>query len=94
MTNVVLTASMIDFPGADLVKLDRDQLAHWIAELRRGETAVRRLRKRLQALQGGVDRDCARPGCDRPVAGRPDALYCSTYCRVYAHRHPAERVTD
>jgi ferredoxin len=72
------------FPEKDIQALDRRNLDHWIAELRKGEADVRRLRIRLEALQAEVDRPCRL--CGRPVAGRADAIYCTSECRVRAHR--------
>ncbi|WP_219413939.1 hypothetical protein [Pseudonocardia nigra] len=62
------------------------QLAPLIGELRKGEAAIRKLRQRLEALQSGLDRVCAREDCTRPVAGRADARYCGPDCRLRAHR--------
>lgn len=71
-------------PQKDLESLTPANLPHWIAELRRGETEVRLMRKRLEALQSSSDRPC--PHCGRQVAGRADKVYCTTECRVRAHR--------
>ena len=65
-------------------ELDLTQAPEWIAGLRRGETAVRHLRKRLEALRDDVQRTC--PVCGAAVSGRPDAVYCGSPCRVRAHR--------
>ena len=86
------------FPDRDLARLDRRHLTRWIKDLRKGETELRKFRQRLEALQGEVDRPCPspRPGggeCGRPVVGRADAIYCTAYCRVQAHRvHTARSV--
>lgn len=80
------------FPDRDLAKLDRPSLPCLIGELRQAETEVRRLRKRLEALHNQVDRPC--PQCGRAVAGRADAVYCSTDCRVKAHRRRARADGD
>jgi hypothetical protein len=86
MDNVVLDASLVGFPESDFPKLDRTNLDYWIDTLRQGEAQVRRLRKRLEALRDGGERVCGRNGCSRNIFGRSDALYCSTDCRVAAHR--------
>lgn len=62
-----------------------EDLVWWIGHLREAGTSVRRFRKRLEALREGVTaRVC--PGCGGPVAGRADAVYCGSTCRVRAHR--------
>src|SRR5487761_335876 len=87
ITSAVVMAARVIRIGVDLdfERLDRDQLGQWIRDLRKAEAAVRRLRKRLEALQAGI-----RPGpcraCGQPFSGRPDAVYCGTTCRVRAHR--------
>lgn len=78
------------FPEKDIQALDRRGLDYLIAELRKGEADVRRFRKRLEALQAEVDRPC--PECGRQVVGRADAVYCTSECRVRAHRK-ARRAT-
>ena len=56
-----------------------------VDELRKGEAAVRRLRRQLeQRLAGEKPRGCAR--CGHPVTGRPDRKYCSDRCRQAAHQ--------
>jgi hypothetical protein len=67
-----------------LASLDRRNLGWMIEELRTGETMVRKLRQRLEALQSADIRLC--PECGGPVAGRADAIYCNTRCRIRAHR--------
>jgi hypothetical protein len=82
--DALVTRTKVFLAPKDLDQLTRKNLDHWITELREGETSVRHLRKRLEALRDGVERTC--PACGRPVTGRPDAIYCTTECRVRAHR--------
>ena len=82
LEGLVLGIELVDFAG-----LDHRWLDEWIAGLRVGETGMRRLRKRLEALRDSATRLC--PVCGRPVAGRADAVYCSGNCRVRAHRNPS-----
>jgi len=64
-----------------------------VAELRRAEAGIRRLRRQLeQRLGGGQPRHCAK--CRQPVTGRPDRLYCSDRCRQAAHRSRHARKLD
>ena len=67
-----------------VAEVSRGNLDTWIRELRDREASVRRLRKRLEALRDGDGRSC--PACGRPVLGRADAIYCSSLCRIRAHR--------
>jgi hypothetical protein len=55
-----------------------------IGELRGQETILRRARRRLEALRDGCTGTC--PQCGNPLAARADAVYCSSACRVRAHR--------
>ena len=80
----VVSSVQVDFPERDLPALDRTNLDGWIADLRKGEAAVRRLRQRLEALRDDAKRQCDQ--CGRPLIGRADARYCSDRCRVQAHR--------
>lgn len=86
------------WPERDFARLDKRHLARWIKELRAGEASLRKLRKRLEALQGAVERPCPAPivggegVCNRPVVGRVDAVYCCAECRLRAHR--AKRVAE
>jgi ferredoxin len=82
--DMLVTNTNVLFPLKDFEHLNRKNLDYWITELRKGETSVRHLRKRLEALRDGSERTC--PACGRPVTGRPDAIYCTTNCRVRAHR--------
>ena len=88
MTGLVLSQGFpAEFwPDPELAKLaGNDNLAWWIGHLREAEASIRRHRKRLEALRDGIaPRVC--PGCGSPVAGRADALYCRSACRVRAHR--------
>lgn len=78
------------WPDSELAKFaGNDNLGWWIGHLREAETSTRRHRKRLEALRDGTaPRVC--PGCGGPVTGRADAVYCSTACRVRAHRARAQ----
>jgi hypothetical protein len=80
----IVEAAAAWLPEKDIQTLDRSNLPYYIAKLREAETRTRQLRKRLEALQAGVERPC--PACGRPVQGRADAVYCSTNCRVRSHR--------
>lgn len=62
--------------------IDRALIPEWVAMLREAETNVRHLRQRLESL--GSERAC--PVCGGVVTGRADRRYCSTVCRVSAHR--------
>ena len=88
MTQVVISLGVEHavWPDSELAKLDLDEADWWIRELRKAERSVRQLRKRLEALQQGAARTCAAETCGKPVTGRADAVYCSTACRVRAHR--------
>ena len=72
---------------------DRGDLSRAIDALRAGETAIRQLRQRMEALQAGTTRTC--PTCGTPVTGRSDAVYCTTTstCRVRAHRATKQATT-
>jgi hypothetical protein len=71
-------------PQQQLEALDPRNLDYFIDSLSRTETATRNLRNRLEAIRDGVERTC--PVCGRPVAGRSDAIYCESNCRIRAHR--------
>ncbi|MGD8214051.1 hypothetical protein [Aestuariimicrobium sp. Y1814] len=77
-------ADDIDVQAA-VIGLEPEYVADLMHELRTGEAELRKLRQRLDALQGGEPaRAC--PVCGKSVTGRSDAVYCSTACRVNAHR--------
>lgn len=78
------SAGQVFMTERDIQALTRKNLPHWIAELRESEAMTRRLRKRLEALQDEIEKPC--PVCGRPVAGRSDAVYCGSSCRLRAHR--------
>ncbi|MEO3922993.1 hypothetical protein ABGB07_03805 [Micromonosporaceae bacterium B7E4] len=87
LTQVVAQVPVMAFlTEKDVQSLTRSNLDYWIAELRKGETSVRQLRRRLEALRDEVERPCQGPECSRPVTGRPDAVYCGASCRIRAHR--------
>jgi hypothetical protein len=81
---VLHSESFSHYSDTDLAELSADDLDYFIAELGKGETRIRQLRKRMEALQNGARRAC--PQCGRLVAGRPDAIYCDSGCRVRAYR--------
>ena len=87
--DAVVVSTGVSFPASDFDRLNRRHLDGWIVDLAKGEAAVRRLRKRLEALRNESTRAC--PVCGRPVAGRSDAVYCSSACRVRAHRDAHRR---
>ncbi|MCF7550496.1 hypothetical protein [Pseudonocardia sp. WMMC193] len=74
------------FTEDELAAVDVGVIDLLVDNLRRTEASARRLRKRLEALQGGGDaRACG--SCGGPMVGRrADARYCSADCRVRAHR--------
>jgi len=78
------------WPDSELAQFaGNDNLGWWIGHLREAEASIRRHRKRLEALRDGIPpRVC--PGCGGPVAGRADAVYCGSACRVRAHRARAQ----
>ncbi len=78
------TGGQVFLPEKDLLALNPKGLSGFIEELRKSETQTRHLRKRLEALQDKSARAC--PACGRPVAGRSDAIYCRSECRVRAYR--------
>ena len=84
MLKIVIGTQVAQWSEKELQALNRNGLDDWIADLRRGETAVRHLRKRLEALRDEVQRIC--PVCGAAVSGRPDAVYCGSKCRLRAHR--------
>ncbi len=88
MTELVLSQGFpAEFwPDSELAQFaGNDNLGWWIGHLREAEASIRRHRKRLEALRDGITpRVC--PGCGGPVAGRADAVYCGSACRVRAHR--------
>jgi hypothetical protein len=84
--DVVVRSTNVFMSERDILALDRRNLSYYIETLRVGEAEVRKLRKRLEALQAGVEKVCARDDCQHPVAGRSDARYCSDRCRIHAHR--------
>jgi hypothetical protein len=68
----------------NLQALNPKALDGFIEDLRKGEAMTRKLRERLEALRSKSARKC--PSCGRPVVGRSDAIYCTTPCRIKAHR--------
>jgi hypothetical protein len=65
---------------------DEATLSKLIDALARKEAKLRAFRLRVEALRTGEARVC--PSCGRGVVGRADRVYCSTACRVRAHRAP------
>ena len=62
----------------------------WIRNLRAGEAGLRAMRLRVEALRDGEALpECQH--CGESFAGRSDARYCSTRCRVAAHRAKGAR---
>jgi hypothetical protein len=91
MTELVISQGIpAGFTDAELAQLAGDEnLGWWIGHLREAEASIRRHRKRLEALRDGTaPRAC--PGCGGPVAGRADAVYCGSACRVRAHRERSQ----
>lgn len=73
---------MLGRQAASVKPEDREAL---IAQAREREVEQRKYRQRLEALQGGeVLPECEQ--CGAEFAGRSDARFCSTRCRVAAHR--------
>jgi DNA repair exonuclease SbcCD ATPase subunit len=89
---MLVAGTHVFLPEKDIQALTRSNLDHWISELRQGETEVRQLRKRLEALRDQSARSC--PVCGRPVTGRPDAIYCEATCRIRAHRQAQRERND
>jgi hypothetical protein len=84
-TEKLVTGIVIPFVRPDdLDGVSRVNLERWTRQLRDRETQLRQIRKQLEALQSKDSRAC--PVCGRPVAGRPDKVYCSASCRIRAHR--------
>src|SRR5215212_1010954 len=81
---LIVERTIVDFPEEAYQALNPGYLDDWIGRLREGEASVRKMRKRLEALQRGTRKEC--PECGRPVVGRSDSRYCSPRCRVRAHR--------
>ena len=70
----------------DVESIPRAERARRARELEAALRPLRRLARDLRAPEREA-RLCARPGCSKPVtAKRSDARYCSTACRVAAHR--------
>lgn len=67
----------------DWSDLTPEQLANCVKDLRKGERDLRTFRLSIEARLPG-SRTCEH--CDEPVVGRSDRRYCSTRCRVRAHR--------
>jgi hypothetical protein len=91
MTELVISQGIpAGFTDSELAKFAGDEnLGWWIGHLRAAEASIRRHRKRLEALRDGIaSRAC--PGCGGPVAGRADAVYCGSACRVRAHRERSQ----
>ena len=63
---------------------DSENLEYWIAQLKQGETATRKLRLRLQALHDGNERKCGY--CGQRFYARAGAKYCSPSHRVMGNR--------
>lgn len=81
-----LDAAMAGLSAADVTAEDWDE---WGEGLRRREAVYRRARLRLEALRAGeVLPECEQ--CGETIVGRSDARYCSTRCRVAAHRGKAK----
>lgn len=73
---------MLGREAASVKPEDREAL---IAQAREREVEQRKYRQRLEALQSGeVLPECEQ--CGAEFAGRSDARFCSTRCRVAAHR--------
>ena len=100
MANLAQRAAMLDQPefnGSTLAALEpvadmvpADEWDEWIAKFRDGEAALRKLRLRVDALRDGEALpECQH--CGESFAGRSDARYCSTRCRVAAHRAKGAR---
>jgi hypothetical protein len=75
LENVVLSIGALE--GIGLAAMDGAEVVPWMAEeLRKGEAAVRLLRREVeQRLAGEKPRGCAE--CGRPFSGRADRRYCS-----------------
>ncbi len=82
--NAIVLGTQAWVPPKDIQALNPKALDGFIEGLRKGEAMTRKLRERLESLQSPVSRVC--PQCGRPVVGRSDAVYCTTHCRVRAHR--------
>lgn len=79
--------------GLSVDDVDPSDWDIWIKGLRRRETVYRSARLRLEALRAGeVLPVCAQ--CGETIAGRSDARYCSTRCRVAAHRAKPKAVRE
>jgi IS5 family transposase len=77
-----LGSSIADLTAGDVTT---EQWDDWLEGLRRRETVYREARIRLEALRSGeILPECKR--CGETIVGRADARYCSTRCRVAAHR--------
>jgi hypothetical protein len=59
-----------------------ENVSEWVADLRKGEADLRSFRLQVEALRSV--RKCG--ACGEPLAGRSDRRYCSSRCRVRAHR--------
>ena len=83
MFNIALS-TQVWMPEKVLQTLNPKALDGFIEDLRKGEAMTRKLRERLEALRNKSARKC--PSCGRSVVGRSDAIYCTTPCRIKAHR--------
>jgi uncharacterized C2H2 Zn-finger protein len=83
---VSLESSIADMTASDVTA---EQWDEWAEGLRRREAVYREARLRLEALRDGeVLPECEQ--CGETFVGRSDARYCSTRCRVAAHRGRAK----
>lgn len=75
----------IDLLAPEASKVPDAEWEEWVEAFRTAEAGMRRARLRLEALQAGeVLPECEQ--CGETIVGRSDARYCSTRCRVAAHR--------
>ena len=75
----------LDLLASEADKVPDGEWEEWLEAFRTAEAGMRRARLRLEALQAGeVLPECEQ--CGETIVGRSDARYCSTRCRVAAHR--------
>lgn len=83
----------IDLLAPEAGKVPDAEWEEWAEAFRTAEAGMRRARLRLEALRAGeVLPECEQ--CGETIVGRSDARYCSTRCRVAAHRAKPKAVRE
>lgn len=86
MERIAFGAGAPPWPTEMLAELDVTRVRGWLEALDRNLADTRALRRQLQGLlDGSPSRTCE--SCGKPFPGKATARYCSSTCRVRAHRN-------